>query len=101
MPIQSAPSGLVDVADPEALPGVQAVVAERLEPSTLSLSPSQPPTVCSATIVSGSRLGDDHEELQHLVVDRRGQAAERDVDEHDRGGDDDRRARSTSRAAGA
>ena len=28
----------------------------------------------------------DHEELQHLVVDRRGQAAERDV-----GGDDDRR----------
>ena len=30
--------------------------------------------------------GEDHEELQHLVVDRRGQAAERDVD-----GDDDRR----------
>src|SRR4051812_4459705 len=32
---------------------------------------------------------DDHEELEHLVVDRRRQAAERDVDEYDRGGDDD------------
>ena len=32
---------------------------------------------------------EDHEELQHLVVDRRGEAAERDVDEHDGGGDDD------------
>ena len=33
--------------------------------------------------------GEDDEELQHLVVDRRGEAAERDVGEHDRGGDDD------------
>ena len=33
--------------------------------------------------------GDDQEELQHLVVDRAGQAAEVDVDQHDHGRDDD------------
>ena len=33
---------------------------------------------------------DDHEELQHLVVDRRAQPAEGDVGEHDRRGHDQR-----------
>jgi hypothetical protein len=33
---------------------------------------------------------EDHEELEHLVVDRRRQPAERDVDEHDPGGQHDR-----------
>ena len=36
------------------------------------------------------QAGDDDEELQDLVVDRRGQPAERDVGEHDDRGDDDR-----------
>ena len=38
----------------------------------------------------GEQRGDDDEELQNLVVDRRGQAAEGDVGEDDDGGDDER-----------
>ena len=63
-------------------------------------SPSLEPRSCPAARSSRRRRRsaddrerhqrrEDHEELQHLVVDRRREAAERDVGEHDDRGDDD------------
>ena len=49
-----------------------------------------PPDVDQRHRHQRDQRGEDHEELEHLVVDRRGQPAERDVDEHDAGGDHDR-----------
>ncbi len=46
-------------------------------------SPSQPPTSRRPMIDQRQEPGDDEEELQDLVVDRRGQAAHVGVDEHD------------------
>ena len=52
----------------------------------------------------GREAEHDHEELEDLVVDRRGEAAEEDVDQHDDGGDGDAGvivpAQSSFRAAG-
>ena len=52
--------------------------------SQLRVRPDQPPTSFSPRNTSGTKPSDDQEELQHLVVDRRRQPAEEDVDEHDR-----------------
>ncbi len=78
-----------DVADPEALPGVEAALLQgrRLD---LVLQAAPAAHVVERDERQREQARDDDEELQDLVVDRRGQAAERDVDEHDRGGDDDR-----------
>ena len=99
MPIQSRRAGWSTWPIAGALPGVQRRPRRAWSSSTLSFRPPQPPTSCRPTIVSGISAGEDHEELQHLVVDRRGQAAERDVGEHDDRGDDDAEPRSASRAA--
>jgi hypothetical protein len=53
------------------------------EAVTRSSSPPQPPTLCRPIQGERQQGGDDHEELQDLVVDRRGQAAERGVGEDD------------------
>ena len=80
------------MVDAEALPGVQAGVAERGK----RLDPVLEPGPAAHRVQRHQReryqRGADHEELEHLVVDRRGQAAERDVDEHDRRGGQDRAA---------
>ena len=78
--------------DAEALPGVKAGVAERGEGLDPVLEPR--PTAHGVQRDQRERYqrGTDHEELEHLVVDRRGQAAERDVDEHDRRGGQNRAA---------
>ena len=56
----------------------------------LLVRPSQPPTRLEPEQGQRHQRGDDHEELQHLVVDRGAQAAERDVGQHHRRGDDQR-----------
>ena len=77
------------VPDAEALPGVQAALLQRrLLDLVLEAAPAA--HVVQRDERQRQQARHDDEELQDLVVDRRGQAAERDVDEHDRGGDDDR-----------
>ena len=80
------------MVDAEALPGVQAGVPERGK----RLDPVLEPGPAAHRVQRHQREryqgGADDEELEHLVVDRRGQAAERDVDEHDRRGGQDRAA---------
>ena len=80
------------MVDAEALPGVEAGVPERGK----RLDPVLEPGPAAHRVQRHQReryqRGADHEELEHLVVDRRGQAAERDVDEHDRRGGQDRAA---------
>ena len=83
-----APIGLVDVADGGALPGVQAW-PRRSWSRDLVLRPFQPPTSDEADDRDRDQRREDHEELQHLVVDRRREAAERDVDGDDERRDDD------------
>ena len=46
------------------------------------MPPSRRPS-STARIASGSKPEHDQEELQHLVVDRAGQPAEKRVDQHD------------------
>ena len=53
------------------------------------LMPCQPPTLRRPIQTSGSEAGDDQEELQDLVVDGAGEAAEEDVAEHDDGREHD------------
>ena len=82
-----------------ALPGQELSCSAALTPPDLSssaaavilsVSPSQPPTRCRPEQGERQQCRDDHEELQHLVVDRGAQAAEGDVGEHDRRGDQER-----------
>ena len=78
-----------DVADAQPLPGVQPLLAE-----LGAAHPVRQPVPAAHVVQRDDRQRDegreDDEELQDLVVDRRGQAAERDVDEDDGRGDQDR-----------
>jgi hypothetical protein len=76
--------------DSEPAPGVQPGLAERLEMLDPVHQAVDPAHRMERHQRQWQQRGDDDEELQHLVVDRRGQAAERDVDEHQRGGNQDR-----------
>ena len=80
--IQFAPIGLVACRDPQALPGVGRL-ARRACSSDRVGQPVPAAERLQADDRHGHDRGDDDEELQHLVVDRRRQPAERDVDEHD------------------
>ena len=55
-----------------------------------SVRPSQPPTRCRPMQGERQQRRHDHEELQHLVVDRRAQPTQGDVRQHDHRGDDQR-----------
>jgi hypothetical protein len=61
----------------------QLLVADSL------LEPVPPADVLQSHDRERDQRGEDDEELQHLVVDRRREPAESDVGEHDEGGDDD------------
>ena len=69
---------------------MQSGVAERLERLDPPLEPGDAPDGVQRDERERQQARDDDEELEHLVVDRRGEAAEGDVDEHERGGDEDR-----------
>ena len=89
MPIQS-PSGLVGWPTPTPAPLAEqggALGALRLD-RALQAAPAA--DLGQAHDHDRDEAGQDDEELQHLVVDRAGQAAERDVREHEAGRDDDR-----------
>jgi hypothetical protein len=77
-----------DVVDAQPPPGVQPRFAERLEVLDLVHQAVDATDGVQRHQRQREQRGDDHEELQHLVVDRRGQSAERDVDEHERRRDD-------------
>ena len=85
------PAGAERVVD---VPPVSAQVCRPASPSVRVADrveqPVQPPTFTRPMIAIGMQSGQDHEELQHLVVDRRGEATEGDVGEHDRRADHDR-----------
>lgn len=88
MPIQCAPSGLAVPAG--VLPRVQARLAEfgvgdRVHQAV------PPADLDQADHRDRNEAGEDDEELEHLVVDRPGQAADGDVRQHDRRADHDRR----------
>ena len=88
MPIQS-PSGFVH--EPTWVPGPtveEAVVADLLRHHVLEAAPAA--DLVQSDDHERDESGDDHEELEHLVVDRAGQPAERDVGEDEGGGHDDR-----------
>ena len=67
--------------------------------SVLPAARVQPPTSLQAEEHQRREAEHDQEELQHFVVDRRGQPAEEDVDQHDERRDDDADVESSSRAA--
>ncbi len=81
------PERVVDLPRRRPLPRVEQVLLGDLVDLVLQAGPAA--DVVQRDDRQRHERGEDHEELQHLVVDRRGEAAERDVAEHDRGGDDD------------
>jgi hypothetical protein len=83
------PDGVGDVADPGALPGMQGQRAERLGLGHLVLQPVPAADRLEPDDRERHQPGQDDEELQDLVVDGRRQAAQGDVDQHDRGGQHD------------
>ena len=78
------------VADGGALPGPQRLLAQRCVMRELVLEPAPAVHAEQSDDDERHQPGDHDEELQHLVVDRSGQSAERDVDQDDEGGDHDR-----------
>ena len=89
MAIQLASIGLVTLPTPEALPRVQAALLQR-RALDLVLQAAPSAHVVQRDERQRQQRGDDDEELQDLVVDRRRQPAERDVGHDDERGDDDR-----------
>ena len=79
-----------DVVDPEALPRMQAGLTKRLERLDLGLEAINAADRVERDDRQWEKCGDDHEELEHLVVDRGGETTERDVDEYEHGGHEDR-----------
>ena len=88
MPTQVAPIGLVDVAGRGALERVEPGLAD-VGLADLVLQPVPAADVDEADDRQRQQRGDDDEELEHLVVDRRRQAAEADVGRDDERRDDD------------
>ena len=85
----------VEAGERVARPGVQLLLRRRGIAHARVLADPRgeavpAPHVLEAEQRERRQRGDDHEELEHLVVDRRRQPAEGDVGEHDRGGDDER-----------
>ena len=64
---------------------MQGGIAERLGVADAVLEPVHAAHRVQRHDRQRQQARDDHEELEHLVVDRRRQAAEGDVDQHDRG----------------
>ncbi len=88
MPIQS-PSGLVQCPIPTPLQVEKALAAQR-RVIDLGLQAAPAADAVQPDDDQRDQPGDDHEELQHLVVDRAGQPAERDVGQHEQRRDGDR-----------
>ena len=86
-------NGGVEAGQRLARPGVQLLLGRRAGAAVGGLGDLVGQAVPAADPVQAEQgerqqRGHDHEELQHLVVDRRRQPAERDVGEHhDRGHD--------------
>jgi hypothetical protein len=78
------------MVDGQALPRVQSAIAQRFEGLDLALETRDAAHSVQRHERERQQRGDDHEELQDLVVDRRGQPTQRDVDEHQRRRDEDR-----------
>ena len=92
----------VEAGEVRARPRVELLVGRRVGAAAaviLSLRPLAAADLVQADEGQRQQRRDDHEELQHLVVDRRRQATEGDVGEHDRRGDDAARPTAASRAA--
>ena len=77
-PIHSTPSELVLAW---AMPFQEWVMVA----GRVCLIPCQPPTLRSPNPDQREEAGDDEEELEDLVIDGRGKAAEEDVSKHDDG----------------
>ena len=86
MPIDGQ-HGAVEAGQRLAGPGVQLLRAAHAVTGDALLQAVPAAHAVQADQRQRQQRCDDHEELQHLVVDRGGEAADGDVEQHERGGD--------------